>query len=896
MSYVESATLRVVDQSTGPIRKIRKELAALHKEARALKRSLNSSTSMLGPGASGASAVKAAKAARETTRAAVAMTAASAKMNRASAVQAKVIRQTAKASKDLAAITSGKSGRANPANGMRGVIAVSRAAEKAEAAKVRGAERLARQERVLQQQKDRAQAKSDRQRAASFARMDREFARAQKIERNAPRRSAIALTPERGRGSGAGRGSASAALMEGRPRRSSGGGAGSVYSGFPGNVIPMAKLYMGYATIHGVKTVVVHAARAVMERSEAEAQDRIRGFTPQEIERNRNITRQTTALFPQLGQTEQRGAVRQLITLMGGKSPEDLQAVALELARGQAAVSGIKGTENAQRFAEQSVKVLDRLNITNREDAINALKAMARGQLIGEKDLSFQQVLNNFRNAGTAVQGMSPDAMFNLIMAVDEAGLQAARNLRTFSTGMTRGTLQKSYKASLNKYGIGHGATLKDPEMFQRDPYEWVAKYVPDALKKAGYDIKGKDLNSARELIKLRVALDKIGFLPEAMNFPLLALQQREARARQQEAARKIDFGPVERPQESIALTVQAIGNSFKDLAAELTPIADNLLAPQLFKIQTAFRDFATYIRPSVDSIVQDGLKLRDIMPVIAGGAAVAVAGIAKWAMENPTQAAEAGSTAVFSASVLKFSGAVNKFAASSATSGGGPRKGGTWGPAIVATGVAGAAYVAYSELDAAKDIKTDAELKAHVEKRKEAWGDSIVRFGDWLAYDVLGQTMSETEKKRREALAARNGLSPLDNLLDTTVVEGVRSKKGREAWATGGSQGAVNFNDWNFVAREGFVNSAEEFKATMDEGSAFLRGEIKGGFSDSIPTLTAAGSQFGTNAGTSMNTWASEFGRIAGSSFQNAVGAISIDLSSASNAPDVGANINSVR
>lgn len=872
MSYVESATLRVVDQSTGPIRKIRKELAALHKEARALKRSLNSSTSMFGSGASGAGAAKASKAARETTRAAAAMTSASAKMNKASIVQAKVIKQTAKAAKDLAGMTGIKSGRANPVNGMRGAIAASRAAERAEAAKVRSAAKIARQEQIAQRERERSQARDARQRAAAFSRLDRDFANMQKSERTRPRRSALGVIPR----NSVDRGGSVAPAVAGGGGSRRGGGIGSVYSAFPGNVIPMASLYASYATLHGVKTVIVHAARAVMDRSEAETQDRIRGFTPQEIERNRDITRQTTALFPQLGQTEQRGAVRQLITLMGGnKDPGDLQAVALELARGQAAVAGIKGTENAQRFAEQSVKILDRLNLTDRATAINALKAMTQGQLIGEKDLSFQQVLNNFRNAGPAVQGMSPDSIFNLIMAVDEAGLQAARNLRTFSNGMLRGTLEVGRQKSLNKYGIGHGATLKDPRMFQENPYEWVDKFVVPGLKKAGYNVEGKDLNDPAELVKLRVALDKVGFLPEGLVFPLLALQQKEARARQHEAKNRIDFRPVERPWESIALTTQAIGQSFKDMAAELTPIADNLLAPQLFKIQTAFRDFATYIRPSVDSIVQDGLKLRDVMPLIAGGTAVAAAGIARWAMENPTQAADTGSTAVFGLSVLKFSAAVNQFSMSQ--NGGllSLGKGSLGRKAIMA---AGNAYLAADTLEEklAKSLGVDpASLKpTAMPGIVEALGlEGPMPGQDWFNSNI------------RDPLS-----SWWNGLLDTQVVNGTwRDPKNP-------TNAPVNFNDWNFVAREGFVNSAEQFKATMDEGSALMRGEIKGGFAESVPALTAAGTQFGTNAGTSMSVWASEFGRVAGASFQSAVGALSIDLSSASNTPDVGTNINSVR
>lgn len=904
MSYVESATLRVVDQSTGPIRKIRKELAALHKEARALKRSLNSSTSMFGTGASGAGAAKTSKAARETARAAAAMTTASAKMNRASIVQARVIKQTAKAAKDLAGLTGVKTGRANPVNGMRGAIAASRAAERAESLRVKETARIARQEKSIQRERDKAQARDLRQRAAAFARLDRDFAQTQRGP--APGRRGRAATPS----------SAETIMSTGGGSGGRRSGLGSVYSTFPGNVLPMASLYASYATIHGVKTVIVHATRAIMDRSEAETQDRIRGFSPQEIERNRNITRQTTALFPQLGQTEQRGAVRQLITLLGNnKDQGDLQAVATELARGQAAVSGIKGTENAQRFAEQSVKILDRLNLTNREDAINALKALTKGQLIGEKDLSFQQVLNNFRNAGTAVQGMSPDAMFNLVMAVDEAGLQAARNLRTFSEGMTRGTLQKEYLNRLNASGIGQGATLKDPELFQKNPYEWASQYLPAALKKVGYNVEGKDLNSAKELIKLRVALDKVGFLPTALNFPLLALQQQEARARQQEAGNKIDLAPVSRPWESIALTTQAIGQSFKDMAAELTPIADNLIAPQLFKIQTAFRDFAAYIRPSVDSIVQDGVKLRDVMPLIAGGTAVAVAGVAKWAMENPTQAAEAGGTAVFSASVLRFSAAVNQF--STAQAAGGPN-GGNKGSVLATAGrVATIASIVYA-LFPNTERNTEGEIKVEGSTLgsflgsvlPDAWSEGMRKSTEeWLNFtdkknNEREALFKEYEDNRQPGLTdkidavtsefwgsiGRRITDKIDSLINTQVVNGTwRDPKNP-------TNAPVNFNDWNFVAREGFVNSAEQFKATMDEGSALMRGEIKGGFAESVPALTAAGTQFGTNAGTSMSVWASEFGRVAGASFQNAVGALSIDLSSASNTPDVGTNINSVR
>lgn len=902
MSYVESATLRVIDQSTGPIRKIRKELAALHKEARALK-------SSLAVNSSGVS--RSSKAAKDTAQSATAMSTAADKINKASLAQARVMKESARAARDIARMTGVRSGSTNPLTGMRGAIAASRAAERAEkerlrtiaqgeslkrreaarvareeramwrerdrmearaaAAKRRDDARVAREERAMWRERNAQQTRDNNQRRRTFAQLDRDFSRLQRENSRGGHTAAPLVTPAMAMGGGGG----------GRGGRRS--GIGSVYGGFPGNIMPMGSLYAGYATIHGVKTVIIQAANAILERSDTELQDRLRGFTPAEIERNREVTRQNAALFPQLSETEQRGSVRQLVTLMGGKSAEDLQAVAKELARGQAAVAGLKGNANAQRFAEQSVKILDRLNLTNREDAINALRAMTQGQLLGEKDLSFQQVLNNFRNAGSAVMGMSPDAMFNLIMAVDEAGLQAARNLRTFSEGMMRGTLQPTYRKRLEATGLGHGMTLQDPTLFQKDPYKWVETYVPNALKKAGYDITGRDLNDPKELVKLRAYLDKVGFLPTSLNFPLLALQQREARARQFEAKDKMNLSPVERPWESIALTTQAIANSFRKFAAELTPIADNLIAPQLFKISTAFQDMANGMRPWVDSIVQDGVKVRDVLPFLAGGAALTAASLASLVVNNPKEAVEAGTTAAFGASVLTFSAAVNRFAAAQAV---GTPGGGKFGLLAGLTVAGTAAYQLYNSSDAASNI-----LNGSATASKNVW-DWMNPFGgeskavqSGVVNKLIGDTSDSLAAKVYDWAAKKIG-----GILDTDILTGSWRDPKNPA------NKPINFNDWNFVAREGFGNPAEQLKLTMDEGSAFMRGEIKGGVTDSVPALAEAGTQFGTNAATSMNGWASEFGRIAGAAFQSSVGAINIDLSSASNTPDVGANINSVR
>lgn len=901
MSYVESATLRVIDQSTGPIRKIRKELAALHKEARALK-------SSLAVNSSGVS--RSSKAAKDTAQSATAMSTAADKINKASLVQARVMKESARAARDIARMTGVRSGSTNPLTGMRGAIAASRAAERAEkerlrtiaqgeslkrreaarvareeramwrerdrmearaaAAKRRDDARVAREERAMWRERNAQQTRDNNQRRRAFAQLDRDFSRLQRENSRGGRASASPVTPAMAMGGGGGRGG----------RRS---GIGSVYGGFPGNIMPMGSLYAGYATIHGVKTVIIQAANAIMDRSDAETQDRLRGFSPAEIERNRELTRRTTELFPQLSQTEQRGANRQLLALLQDSTPAQIQNVSQALARGQAAVSGLKGTENAQRFAEQVVKILDRSNITDESTAIRAIDALTRAQLYGERDLNFQQVLNGFRRLGTAALGLDPEAMRTFVLAVDEAGLQASQNMRTFSENLVRGTLNKEYANRLRASGLGHAETLRDPTMMQQNPYKWVETYLPAALKKVGYNIQGKDLNDPEELIRLRVAVDKLGFLPSAANFPVLALQQREARARQERNLSRIDLSQVQHPERSITMATQSIANSFRDLAAELTPIADNFLAPAALKIALAFRDMSDGMRPWVDSIVQDGIKVRDVLPFLAGGAALTAASFASWAANNPKEAVQAGTTTAFGASVLTFSAAVNRFAAAQAV---GTPGGGKFGLLAGLTVAGTAAYQLYNSSDAASNILNGAATAS-----KSVW-DWMNPFGGesqavqaGVVNKLIGDTSDSLAAKVYDWAAKKIG-----GILDTDILTGSWRDPKNPA------NKPVNFNDWNFVAREGFGNPAEQLKLTMDEGSAFMRGEIKGGVTDSVPALAEAGTQFGTNAATSMNGWASEFGRIAGAAFQSSVGAINIDLSSASNTPDVGANINSVR
>ena len=241
----------------------------------------------------------------------------------------------------------------------------------------------------------------------------------------------------------------------------------------------------GYVAWRGIRG----SAIAVAEQNREDARNWLSGMTPEEQKRARAVSKQFSARYSLLDESQVQARLRNLRAFTGsldgalGLLDNDLQALTV--------LQSLRGKDDAMGQFRQLYKGLDILNFTEKTgDAKRLIDAFIKAQSV-DPDIHARDWALAARYSRSGGMSLSDEFLGAVLPTLiqDLGGSQVGTMLQQ---NIAQNIGNRIKKESL-QYQASAGLRDADGNFVGRDllmsnPYLWTQKYLPDALKKLGLD------------------------------------------------------------------------------------------------------------------------------------------------------------------------------------------------------------------------------------------------------------------------------------------------------------------------------------------------------------------------------------------------------------------------